>query len=292
MKKNYFALILILLVSMSCAQEQRQTEQEKRIFIQLFSVNSVIQSDFSGTIAALAEMGYTGVELFGYDNGTWFGKSPAEIRHIVEDAGMTIVSSHIRRALARNPEETNWDELWNFWDTAIQAHKEAGIKHMVIPSIGNDRLQSLEHVMAYAEYFNKLGARANAAGLRFGFHNHDWVLTNKIDGVSVLDIWLKNTDPEKVFFQLDLYWVVRAGKDPVDYFNRFPGRFLSLHVKDTGVLGAPGIMNFCCIFNHLENSGAMYMIVEIEGVEDQMVAARESIEYLRGVSWWRNTYLD
>ena len=301
MKKNYFALILSLLVSMSifssCAQAQAQAEeQERRFTIQLWSVNSAIFADFEGTIAALAEMGYTGVEMFGYRNGQWFGRQPAEVRRIIEDAGMELISSHVNHPLPPDPADADWDAIWEWWDVAFDAHLEAGIKYLVDPAISASRLQTLEHVLAYAEYFNEIGRRANARGLRFGYHNHDWELTIMHDGKSVWDILIENTCPELVFFQLDLYWVVRARDNAyvVDLFNRFPGRFLAFHVKDTGALGAPdiGIMDFEYIFNNLDNSGVMYMIVEIERVEDQMAAARESIEYLRGVSWWRNTYLD
>ena len=300
MKKNYFAFILTLLVGvsmfLSCTQAQEQTEQERRFIIQLWSLNRHIATDFEGTINALAEMGYTGVEMFGYGNGQWFGMAPAEVRRIVEEAGMEIVSSHVRLPLPPEPADADWDYIWAWWDIAFNAHIEAGIKYLVDPMVAPDRLQTLEHVLAYAAYFNEIGRRANARGLRFGYHNHAWELEIMHDGKSVWDILIENTCPELVFFQLDLYWVVRAQNNDyvLDLFNRFPGRFLSLHVKDTGALGAPdiGIMDFERIFNHLENSGAMYMIVEIERVEDQMAAARESIEYLRGVSWWRNTYLD
>ena len=302
MKKNYFALFLALLVSVSmfssCAQAQAQAqeEQERRFNIQLWSVGRVIGADFEGTINALAEMGYTGVEMFGYRNGLFLGQTPAEVRRIIEGAGMELISSHVNRALAENPEDTDWDAIWAFWDQAFDDHIEAGIKYLIDPAVGRDRLQTREHVLAYAAYFNEIGRRANARGLRFGYHNHDWELEIMHDGQSVWDILIENTCPELVFFQLDLYWVVRARDNAyvVDLFNRFPGRFKFLHVKDTGALGAPdiGIMDFPFIFDNLENSGAKYMIVEIERVPDQMAAAKESIEYLRGVSWWRNTYLD
>jgi sugar phosphate isomerase/epimerase len=304
MKKNYFFLILALFVTASMfsacgqaqGQRQGQVEQEKRFTIQLWSVNRAVGADFAGTIAALAEMGYTGVEMFGYRDGQWFGMAPAEVRRIVEDAGMEMVSSHVNRALAPNPEDTDWDAIWAFWDMAFDAHIEAGIKYLVDPAVGGERLQTLEHVLAYAEYFNEIGRRANARGLRFGYHNHAWELEIMHDGQSVWDILIENTCPELVFFQLDLYWVVRARNNQyiLDLFDRFPGRFHSLHVKDTGALGAPdiGIMDFPLVFNNLENSGAMHMIIEIERVEDQMEAARQSIEYLRSVAWFRNNYLE
>ena len=301
MKKNYFALILALLVSVSMfsactGPTEAQEQQEKRAFIQLWSLNQHAPRDFEGTINALAEMGYAGVEMFGYGNGQFLGIAPAEVRRIVEGAGMKMLSSHVRLPLPPEPADADWDYIWAWWDVAFDAHIEAGIKYLVDPMIAPDRLQTLEHVLAYAEYFNEIGRRANARGLRFGYHNHDWELTIMHDGQSVWDILIENTCPELVFFQLDLYWVVRARNNEyvLDLFDRFPGRFLSFHVKDTGALGAPdiGIMDFERIFNNLENSGVMYMVVEIERVEDQMAAARASIEYIKNATWWRNTYLD
>ena len=300
MKKNFLILFIAIFACVgmfsACTQPQ-ETKSDQGFIIQLWSVNNSTRQDFEGTIRQLAEMGYTGVEIFDFTwgNGTWFGLQPAEVRRIADYYGVELVSSHLHRVLAPNPEETNWDAIWAYWDRAFDAHLEAGIRYLVDPAVRPDRLQSREHVLAYAEYFNEIGRRAAARGLSFGYHNHDWELTIMHDGQSVWDILIENTDPEYVFFQLDLYWVVRARNNQyvVDLFNRHPGRFHHLHVKDVGALGGENsIMDFPLIFNNLENSGAMYMIVEIERVPDQMAAARQSIEYLRTVDWWRDTYLD
>ena len=303
MKRSYFSILFALFIGATMfsacgvraqTQQQQQQEEERRIYIQLWSLNRYVGADFRGTIESVAQMGYAGVELFGFNNGMWFGLTPTEVREIVEETGMRIVSSHVHKALAPEPKETDWDAIWEFWELAFQAHREAGIKYLVDPAVGAARLQTLEHVLAYAEYFNEIGRRAAAYGLRFGYHNHAWELEIKHNGQSVWDILIENTCPELVFFQLDVYWVARANSSDyvVELFNRFPGRFHLLHIKDTGALGAPdiGIMNFEYIFNNLENSGAMYMIVEIERVEDQMGAAAASIEYLKSVPWFRNNY--
>ena len=296
MKKNYFAIVLTLIMGVSmltsCAQAQAHEQEERKAFIQLWSLNRHAGADFEGTINALAEMGYVGIEIFNFRDGGWFGRTPAEVRAIVEGAGMTILSSHVNMPLALEPADTDWDAVWAFWDQAFEAHAAAGIRYLVDPAVNRNRLQTLEHVLAYAEYFNEIGRRANARGLRFGYHNHDWELTIMHDGKSVWDILIENTCPELVFFQLDLYWVARARSSQyvVDLFNRHPGRFHLFHVKDTGALGAPdiGIMDFPLIFSNLENSGVQHMIVEIERVEDQMLAAQQSIEYIKTAPWWRN----
>jgi sugar phosphate isomerase/epimerase len=108
-----------------------------------------------------------------------------------------------------------------------------------------------------------VGEKCNAKGIRFGYHNHDKEFT-EVDGVVRYDYMLQNTDPEKVFFQLDLYWIVVGGKDPVDYFNNYPGRFLLWHVKDEKELGESGMMDFENMFAEAEVSGMEHIIVEVE----------------------------
>jgi len=105
----------------------------------------------------------------------------------------------------------------------------------------------------------------NAKGIRFGYHNHDGEFNNLInDEIVRYDYMLQNTDPDKVFFQLDLYWIQVGGKDAVDYFNRYPGRFIQWHVKDEKELGESGMMDFEPIFAAAEVSGMKYIIVEVE----------------------------
>jgi sugar phosphate isomerase/epimerase len=294
MRRNYFSILLALLVSASmfsaCGERQKEQEAERRIYVQLWSIRDAINADFTGTITQLAEMGYAGVELFGFNNGRWFGMSPTELRQAIEDVGMTIVSSHVARGLPQNPTDADWEAIWAWWDMAIEAHKEAGIKYMVTPSMPSN-IETLDELRRHIDYFNQIGARVSAAGLRFGYHNHAFEF-REIEGEIWLDYMLNNTNPDHVFFQLDVYWVVRGGKDVVDYFNRFPGRFISLHIKDKTRLGAPGIVDLEHIFNNLENSGAMYMIVEVEEfVGTPMEDVEYSFNYLYNASWFRSSYI-
>ncbi|MDR0333140.1 MAG: sugar phosphate isomerase/epimerase [Dysgonamonadaceae bacterium] len=298
MKRNYFLLTLALLICASmftsCNEAKKeQSKTDKEIYIQLYSVRDDIRADYSATIAALAEIGFTGVEAFGYNNGQWFGMSPTEFKRSIEDVDMTLISSHVGRGLPDNPADTDWDELWAWWDTAIQAHKEAGITYMILPYINPDQLRTVENVQAYVDYFNKIGERTNAAGLRFGYHNHDFELTIEVDGMPVLDYMIQNTDPAKVFFQLDVYWVMEGGYDVVDYFNKYPGRFDLLHIKDEMELGESGLMDFEHIFNNLDNSGARYMVVEVERYSEGMTPLESvgvSFDFLNDASWFRASY--
>ena len=116
----------------------------------------------------------------------------------------------------------------------------------------------------YCDYFNAIGEKCKAKGIRFGYHNHDRELSTKIDGQTVYDFMLANTDPSKVIFEMDLYWAVVGGANPVEYFNKYPGRFELWHIKDKKEVGASGMMDFKSYWTNAAKAGMQYGIVEIE----------------------------
>lgn len=256
--------------------------------MQLYSVRDDIRSDYDATIAAVAEMGYTGVEAAGYNEGQFYGMSPADFKKSIEDAGMEVLSSHTSRPLADNPAETNWDETWAWWDTAIQAHKDAGMKYIVAPWMPTPA--TLADLQAYCDYYNQIGERCNAAGLRFGYHNHSFEF-KEIEGQLMYDYMIENTDPDKVFYQMDVYWVIEGGHDPVAYFNKYPGRFEQLHIKDETEIGRSGKVDFENIFNNVDESGAKYMIVEVERYTGTpLEGVKESYDYLNNATYYKESY--
>ena len=279
-----------LLVISACTQGQKTetATKGKDIYVQLYSVRDDIRADYDATIAAVAEMGYTGVEAAGYNEGQFYGMSPADFKKSIEDAGMEVLSSHTSRPLADNPAETNWDETWAWWDTAIQAHKDAGMKYIVAPWMPTPA--TLADLQAYCDYYNQIGERCNAAGLRFGYHNHNFEFT-EIEGELMYDYMLENTDPDKVFFQMDVYWVIEGGHDPVAYFNNYPGRFELLHIKDETEIGKSGKVDFENIFNNVDESGAKYMIVEVERYTGTpLEGVKESYDYLNNATYYKESY--
>ncbi len=293
MKKNYLfslALLLSILFTLpACSQgEKKSTETKKDIYIQLYSVRDDIKTDYSATIAKVAEIGYTGVEAANYNDGKFYGMSPADFKKSIEDVGMEVLSSHIAHPLADNPADTDWDAVWGWWDTAIKAHKEAGMKYIVAPWM--PKPADLVGLKAYCDYYNQIGERCNAAGMRFGYHNHNFEFT-EIEGELMYDYMIKNTDPSKVFFQMDVYWVGEGGKNPVDYFNNYPNRFELLHIKDEKELGESGKVNFEAIFNNIDKSGAKYNIVEVErytGTPFEGIEA--SYNYLKDADFVKASY--
>jgi sugar phosphate isomerase/epimerase len=167
-----------------------------------------------------------------------------------------------------------------WWDACIAAHKEAGVKYIVQPWMGRAGYDSIAGLKQFCDYFNAVGEKCNAAGIRFGYHNHSEEF-KQIDGITIYDYMLENTDPEKVMFQMDVYWVVEGGADPVEYFNKYPGRFEMWHVKDKAEIGASGEMDFERLFANKEKSGVKYYIVEVEEYNfEPIVSVEKSLEFL------------
>ncbi|MCF8359072.1 MAG: sugar phosphate isomerase/epimerase [Prolixibacteraceae bacterium] len=233
---------------------------EKEIGLQLWSVRDDMKADPEQTIAAVGEMGYDFIEAAGYGEGKFYGMEPLTFKKRVNDNGMQFLASHTGQPV---PDSSNYEEVMAWWDRCIDAHAEAGVEYIVQPFMDQYGYGSLDDLKRYCDYFNEVGEKCNAKGIRFGYHNHDKEFT-EVDGVVRYDYMLQNTDPEKVFFQLDLYWIVVGEKDPVDYFNNYPGRFLLWHVKDEKELGESGMMDFESMFAEAEISGMEHIIVEVE----------------------------
>ncbi|MEL7599483.1 MAG: sugar phosphate isomerase/epimerase [Proteiniphilum sp.] len=295
MKKNSLivlaAIVSGLFVFVNCTQGQKKeevTQGKKDIYLQLYSVRDDIKADYAGTIAKVAEIGYTGVEAAGYGDGQFYGMAPADFKKSIEDAGMAVLSSHAGRPLAEPAADTNWEETWAWWDTAIQAHKDAGMKYLVVAWIPTPK--TLADLQAYCDYFNQIGEKCNAAGLRFGYHNHNFEF-KEVEGELIYDYMLKNTDPAKVFFQMDVYWAVMGQKAPVDYFGEYPGRFELLHIKDSKELGQSGMVGFDAIYNNADKAGAKYMVVEVERYTGTpFEGVKESYDYLNNAAFVKESY--
>src|SRR5690554_2527740 len=296
MKKisTLFAAVLLggLFILSGCNQGQKKEAEEakakKDIYLQLYSLRDDIKADYAATIAKVAEMGYTGVEAAGYNDGKFYGLTPAEYKKSIEDAGLEVLSSHAGRPLAENTKDTNWEEIWQWWDTAIQAHKEAGMKYLVVAWIPTPK--TLADLQAYCDYFNQIGEKCNAAGIRFGYHNHNFEFT-EIEGEMMYDYMINNTDPDKVFYQMDVYWVGQGGQDPVAYMNKYPGRFEILHIKDELEIGKSGQVDFEAIYNNAEVAGAKYMVVEVERYTGTPLdGVKESYDYLNNAEFVKASY--
>lgn len=281
--RNLIAVTLLIAITGTFSTLFTSCKTGKNIGLQLYSIRDSIMKDIPGSIEKVAKMGYTFVEPAGYANGKFYGMEPAAFKTLCEGNGLMVLSSHTGRPL---PDSTNYNETMAWWDTCIDAHIAAGAKYIVQPSMGSSAYESIAGLKKWCDYFNEVGAKCNAKGIRFGYHNHNREFTTVHGDTIMYDFMLQNTDPEKVMFQIDLYWCVEGGKNPVDYFNKYPGRFELWHIKDKEEVGASGMMDFKSIWAARDVSGMKYGIVEVEKYNfDQFTSCRKSLEFLNNADY-------
>ena len=289
MKKSTKTLVLffvatafVALVVESCKPKQASKE-EKFIGLQLYSLRDAMKADVPDTVASVGQIGYKFVEAAGYGDGKFYGMAPSEFVNLCEINKLKFLGSHTGQGL---PDSTNWDKTMAWWDEAIEAHSVAGVSWIVQPWMGKEGYESLEGLKKYCEYFNAVGEKCNAKGIRFGYHNHDKEFSTLIEGKPVYNWMLELTNPAYVMFQIDLYWAVVGGKDPVEYFNSYPGRFELWHIKDKQELGVSGMMNFEAIWVVKEKSGVKYGIVEVEEYNfEPAVSCQKSLDFLNNAAY-------
>lgn len=279
-----FATAILMLASCTpkTAETAKETETpvKKDIALQLYSLRDDIGKDYDGTIKKAGEMGYTAVEAANYGEGKFYGKTPEEFKASIEAAGMTVLSSHTGKGLTQQElASKNFSEAMKWWDECIAAHKAAGMKYIVTP--GMEVPKTLKDLQTYCEYYNEVGKKCKENGLKFGYHNHDFEFKNKIEDKVMYDYMIENTNPEYVFFEMDVYWVVRGGQSPVDYFNKYKNRFELLHIKDNKELGQSGMVGFDAIFKNTDTAGTKHLVVEVEQYNFTPVeSVKKSLDYL------------
>ncbi|MCL2073792.1 MAG: sugar phosphate isomerase/epimerase [Marinilabiliaceae bacterium] len=234
---------------------------KKHIGLQLYSLrDDVKELGIKRVLEIVSKMGYQHLETAGYSDGKIYGLEPKEFKTIVEDLGMRATSAHLSRNISGNEDE---DFAW--WNKAIEAHNEAGMKYMVMPisPLSGDGA-TIENVKRYGEYFNTIGMNAAAASINFGYHNHAFEFNYVINDIPIFDLLMENTSPQHVSFQLDVFWCIEGGYDPVDYLKKYPKRIQMLHIKDDKAIGASGKIDFKPIFDTFYSNGMKDWYVEVE----------------------------
>ncbi|MDR1339741.1 MAG: sugar phosphate isomerase/epimerase [Prevotellaceae bacterium] len=248
----------------SCKGSQsssRRSGAKKHIGLQLYSLRDDINDiGIQKVLEAVAKMGYVNLETAGYGNGKIYRTDPTEFKKMVDDLGMKVTSAH----LGRNKSD-NHDADMSWWNEAVDAHSAAGMKYMIMPgSPLSGEGATLDNIKRYGEYFNEIGLATAAAGIKFGYHNHDFEFKNKVNGVPVYDLLVENTSPDHVLFQNDVYWTQKGGYDPVAYMKKYPKRIQVLHIKDEQEIGVSGEMDFKTIFETAYANGIKDWYVEVE----------------------------
>ena len=279
MKKLIFRTVFALTISVafiSCkdtpekTKEATTTEAPERVAdadfggLALYTVRDAMGEDAKKTLQAVANAGYKNIEAAGYADGKFYNMSPADFKAYLDEIGLTPISTHQGSVTLDNADQMMADV------------KAAGFEYFVVPvpPMGLFNFDQATMTMNMtggaanlSDILNTLGEKADAAGLKLLYHNHDFEFKKDKDGIVTIDYLLEHSDPKFVNFQMDLYWVVKAGADPVAYFEKYPGRFKIWHVKDMDDQGrfAPvgeGSIDFKKILAQKEASGMEYYMVE------------------------------
>ena len=277
---------------------QRQMAPQKEMALQLYSIRDLIgdadkyAKNHVDVFKQLKAMGYTGVEAANYNDGKFYGVSPEQFRKDVEAAGLVSLSSHATRGL-NDDELKNHDftEAMKWWQQAIKAHKAAGMKYLVSPWANVPK--TLKDAQTLCDYHNAIGKMCKEAGLLYGYHSHSHEFV-KVEDQNWYEYFVSHTNPEYMFFQMDVYWAVMAQQSPVEWFKKHPGRFKLLHIKDKYVLGESGMVGFDGIFKHAAEAGLKEYVVEMEGTEDGMdimEGVKRCASYLRQARFVKASYL-
>jgi sugar phosphate isomerase/epimerase len=262
MKNLLLLSVIVLPLLATCSTQPAAQLPKKDIGLQLYSLREAFANDFDATIQIVGDVGYTTIEAAGYGDGKFYGKTPEDFKAAVEAVGLTVLSSHTTKPLSKQ-ELTSHDftESLAWWDEAIAAHLAAGMKFIVAPWM--EVPKTLTDLQTWCDYYNAIGQKCKDNGLLFGYHNHAHEFT-KVENELMYDYLLEHTNPELVFFQMDVYWTVIGHQSPVAYFQKYPGRFTLLHIKDQKELGQSGMVGFDAIFNNTDIAGTRYLIVEVE----------------------------
>ncbi len=241
-------------------------KKQKNVGIQLYSVRDEIFKDPRGVIKKIAAAGYSEVEMFGLNaENKFYGLTVKEFAQLLKDNKLKSPSGHYmpEKFLFENG---NGDDVKNFCDVG----NALGNKYIIIPWMQEERRKTIDQYKALAERINKAAEICKKANLQLAYHNHDFEFAD-MNGQNGYDVLLNNTDKDLVKMELDLYWVVRAGHNPVELFKKHPGRFHLWHVKDMDKQDKTkntevgnGLVDFKSIFANAKLSGVKHYMVEQE----------------------------
>jgi sugar phosphate isomerase/epimerase len=212
-------------------------KNNRMVGLQLYSVRAEMSKDPLGSLTQLAKMGYIYVEHANYINRKFYGYSAQEFKKILDGLGLKMISGHTVMG------KQHWDEAKkDFSDSWKQTVEDAGIlqqKYVISPSMDESMRKTYDDFKRYMDIFNKSGELCKKSGMKFGYHNHDFEFSEKLNGEKLFDIMMKSINPELVVIQLDMGNLYNGGAVAIDIVKQYPGRFENIHVKDE-ILGPGG----------------------------------------------------
>ena len=258
-------------------------KKQQLIGLQLYTLRNVMGKDIPGTIAKVAEIGYTSVEPFGYASGKYFGMSVEDFAAIFKQNNLKTPSGHYTMMdfLLKGDE----DQLKKTVADAAKMNHE----FFVIPYLTDNLRTSLDDYKKLAVKLNRAGEEAKSAGMQLAYHNHDFEFKDWGDGKTGFEVLRTETDHKLVSFEMDMYWVSRAGHDPIELIKSNKGRFKLWHIKDMAntpqkeftEVGS-GVINYKEIFKYQKESGMKYFYVEQDQVKIPVYdSITQSLAYLK-----------
>jgi sugar phosphate isomerase/epimerase len=244
------------------------------IGLQLYTIREAMGKDAPGSLKKVSDIGYKYLELADYKNGKFYGYLPAELKKLVNDLGMEILSSHA----GISPTGITDDEAKKM----AEDHVKLGARYCMQPFIDEGDRKTVAGYKKMVAEWNKVGRIMKENGIRYGYHNHNFEF-NTVEGkVPYFDIFLAEMDKDLMTMELDLFWTVKAGQNPVELFKKYPGRFQLFHMKDMYTKEAPffktasddfapvgaGVINFKEILAAKNIAGMKYMFVEQDSTKD------------------------
>ena len=198
--------------------------------VQLYGVREEMKNDPVRTLTDLAKMGYTHVEHANYIDHKFHGYKPAEFKKILDDLGLKMLSGHTVLG------KSHWDSLkkdfTDKWKKTVDDAAFMGQKFVVSPWLEESNRQNYDGLMKFMEVYNRSGELCQKLGMKFGYHNHRYEFAPIFNGENIFDLMVKNTDLDKVVFQLDIGSIFMAGALAKEVIRKYHGRYDSIHVKD------------------------------------------------------------
>ena len=261
--------------------------------IQLYSIRDEMKKDPLSSLKQVAAIGYKLVEHANYRDRKFYGYSPSEFKKLLADLGLKMPSGHT--VLGPNHWDKSKNDFTDSWKYTVEDAATLEQEYVISPSLDASLRKSYDDLKRYMEVFNKCGELCKKSGMKFGYHNHDFEFSEKLNGQTVYDIILTNTDPQLVTQQLDIGNLYNGGANAMEVVKKYPGRFESLHVKDeikssnqeepyestilgTGIVNVKAVIDLC-----RKTAGTRHYIVEQESYQGKtpMECIREDYERMK-----------
>ncbi|MDF3124207.1 sugar phosphate isomerase/epimerase [Rheinheimera sp. 1928-s] len=270
LKLSALSLAGLSLASLPLSAETKVATTPAKVVpgLQLYTLRDLMSQSVADTLKLVAGVGYTQVEFAGY-----YDQSATQLKKIMDSEGLSAPSAHV-------PLDVMQKDL----DKVIEQALVVGHKYLVLPYLMDTDRKTIDQYKALAAFLNKAGEKIQAAGMQLTYHNHDFEFF-KLSGEVPYEVLLNETDAKLVQMELDLYWVVKAGLNPLDLFARQPGRFPLWHVKDMDKAGGfadvgKGVIDFKPIFAKAKQAGLKHAFVERDQTDNRVETIRQGFSAL------------